>query len=170
MADLTERKVEGEAASNAYPFEAFEESRESAGEPDGKADEEVIAEPPALPNSPPPSASSAEPRASFLHGGETAKARPAVPQKPVTLPAKNTVGASLASLLSESRAYEYRQAQQARALAHSQSETQLCATEDRLRAQIKSAESCGQLAQTDIYKAECVKIGEKDEVRISSAR
>ncbi|XP_046750425.1 uncharacterized protein LOC124413706 isoform X2 [Diprion similis] len=60
-------------------------SRELAGEPDGKADEEVV-EPPALPRSPPP----IEPRnSSFLHSVDVnKKAKPTVPQKPSFLPPK----------------------------------------------------------------------------------
>lgn len=92
---LEERKVEGEAVLKKF------ESRESAGEPDGKADEDLL-EPPALPKNPPPvetkinrcslsvetkcMLSMAEPRSSFLHG--ESKIRPAVPQKPV--PQKNS--------------------------------------------------------------------------------
>ncbi|XP_066582439.1 serine-rich adhesin for platelets isoform X2 [Prorops nasuta] len=82
----------------------FEESRELAGEPDGKADEEDVSEPPALPKSPPPidsrppvqgesnkvSIVTTEPRVSFLHGGSTAESRikPLVPQKPLAFIAK----------------------------------------------------------------------------------
>lgn len=78
----------------------FKESRELAGEPDGKADEEEIIEPPALPKSPPPietrsptqgetdkvSLIATEPRPSFLHGSVNvdAKSKPMVPQKPST--------------------------------------------------------------------------------------
>ncbi|XP_047370567.1 uncharacterized protein LOC124957596 isoform X2 [Vespa velutina] len=78
----------------------FKESRELAGEPDGKADEEEIIEPPALPRSPPPMESrssiqgetdkvsliATEPRPSFLHGSVSmdAKSKPVVPQKPST--------------------------------------------------------------------------------------
>lgn len=67
----------------------FENSRELAGEPDGKADDAEITEPPALPNNPPPVIST-EPRQSFLHGSvnNDPKAKPAVPQKPVILSAK----------------------------------------------------------------------------------
>ncbi|XP_043465400.1 uncharacterized protein LOC122500505 isoform X2 [Leptopilina heterotoma] len=95
---LEERKVEGEAVTKKF---TFKESRESAGEPDGKADED-ISEPPALPKNPPPletklksctfptepkcMLSIAEPRSSFLHG--ESKIKPAVPQKPVALPQK----------------------------------------------------------------------------------
>lgn len=136
--DLTERKVEGEAAHEKY--RPYEQSRESAGEPDGKADEEVLTEPPALPSSPPPAMESSSKRASFLHGMTE---KPKVPQKPVSLPSK--VGSSLASLLSENRAYEFRlnQMQRNAALSHSQSESQLCEVENDTKV---SAESCGQLA------------------------
>lgn len=71
----------------------FENSRELAGEPDGKADEgELTESPPALPACPPPIAV-AEPRSSFLHGGvinaDSSRAtKPVVPQKPVILPTK----------------------------------------------------------------------------------
>ncbi|XP_046487943.1 uncharacterized protein [Neodiprion pinetum] len=60
-------------------------SRELAGEPDGRADEEVV-EPPALPRSPPP----IEPRnSSFLHSVDVnKKSKPTVPQKPSFLPPK----------------------------------------------------------------------------------
>ncbi|KAK9298836.1 hypothetical protein QLX08_007980 [Tetragonisca angustula] len=98
------RKVEGEAAIVEKRF-SFEESRESAGEPDGKADEEQVTEPPALPNTPPPvEAKSAlhgetrntpviatEPRPSFLHGvvhATESKVKPTVPQKPTNFLAK----------------------------------------------------------------------------------
>lgn len=102
---LVGREVEGEATSNLTTLKKFnfEESRELAGEPDGKADEEVT-EPPALPrNNPPlidsrstrnslqgepkPLIATTEPRTSFLHGGEV-KTKPAVPQKPVSFPSK----------------------------------------------------------------------------------
>lgn len=104
-----ERTVEGEAGPEPILLSnrrfSFEESREHAGEPDGKADEDETSEPPALPRSPPPidsrncrsnrhpvafetrsSTLVPEPITSFLHG-ET-KAKPAVPQKPSSLPAK----------------------------------------------------------------------------------
>lgn len=61
------------------------------GEPDGRADEELVSEPPALPKSPPPSAqaeSATEPRISFLHS-ETkpppVAAKPVIPPKPTKL-------------------------------------------------------------------------------------
>ncbi|XP_076677123.1 uncharacterized protein LOC143373614 isoform X3 [Andrena cerasifolii] len=92
------RKVEGEAAPTEKKF-SFEESRELAGEPDGKADEEEVTEPPALPRSPPPMEArpplqgqtskpatiTTEPRPSFLHGAVNLelKVKPAVPQKPI---------------------------------------------------------------------------------------
>lgn len=132
----------------------FEETRESAGEPDGKADEEVVSEPPALPKSPPPLDTSnyakrlsAEPRASFLHGiTEPPKTKPAIPQKPAGLPSPTkAIGSSLASLLSENRAYEFRLSQLQN--SHSQSESQLCADEKRLES----------MEKMDTYKAVCVK-------------
>lgn len=127
LADLAERKVEGEASAPSYPYE---QSRESAGEPDGKADEEVVAEPPALPKSPPPievyGRQQQEPRTSFLHTAE--KPKPTVPLKPTSLPSAK---ASLATLLSENRAYEFRISQRNSLLAHAVSETQLCATEEK---------------------------------------
>ncbi|XP_025267179.1 uncharacterized protein LOC105259582 isoform X2 [Camponotus floridanus] len=71
------------------------DSRELAGEPDGKADEEEATEPPALPTSPPPSVISTEPRTSFLHGNNVnnndSRVKPAVPQKPVTFSAKTSL-------------------------------------------------------------------------------
>lgn len=92
-ASRVRREVEG-ATKESRSF-CFENSRELAGEPDGKADEGVLTEPlspPALPACPPPIAVT-EPRSSFLHGatvngGESRATKPAVPQKPVTLPAK----------------------------------------------------------------------------------
>lgn len=84
------RDVDGECASAREEKKfCFENSRELAGEPDGKADEEEMMEPPALPTSPPPIITT-EPRPSFLHGGVNgdSKAKPAVPQKPVTFSAK----------------------------------------------------------------------------------
>ncbi|XP_043267223.1 uncharacterized protein [Venturia canescens] len=104
--NLEERTVEGEAGPEPIllanrPF-SYEESREKAGEPDGKADEEELSEPPALPRTSPPTDSSScrnmqptgqrsmlvgsEPRTSFLHG--EIKAKPALPYKPISLPAK----------------------------------------------------------------------------------
>ncbi|KAJ8686935.1 hypothetical protein QAD02_022729 [Eretmocerus hayati] len=135
LTDLAERKVEGEATTTK-PAYRFSESRESAGEPDGKADEEVVAEPPALPKSPPPcseqiasclrdkrQSQSKEPRSSFLHSVNSepvsqkttsVQSRPMVPSKPTSLPSMPRSSApSLASLLSESRAYEYRLLNQA---------------------------------------------------------
>ena len=157
--DLTERKVEGEAAIEKYP-KMCEQSRESAGEPDGKADEEVVTEPPALPKSPPPVESSykrlsasAEPRNSFLHGVNTTeipKTKPTVPQKPLTLPSK-AVGSSLASLLSEKRAYEFRLSQKA------QSESQLCSN------QAKRNSGAGiEKTVVEDEKSKCSKILEKE--------
>lgn len=102
------RKVDGEAISGAGKF-SFENSRELAGEPDGKADEEVVMEPPQIPKSPLPTEVTSplqgeankaqiiatEPRPSFLHGAvhSELKVKPMVPQKPVNFLAKsNPVG------------------------------------------------------------------------------
>jgi hypothetical protein len=64
-----------------------EESRELAGEPDGRADPDELTEPPALPCSPPP----VDPRPSFLHALTQAGAlrkptgdKPKIPVKPST--------------------------------------------------------------------------------------
>nr|XP_012227949.1 PREDICTED: uncharacterized protein LOC105675400 isoform X1 [Linepithema humile]XP_012227950.1 PREDICTED: uncharacterized protein LOC105675400 isoform X1 [Linepithema humile] len=84
------RKVEGGCENAMERKFCFENSRELAGEPDGKADEEELTEPPALPTSPPPIITT-EPRTSFLHGNVNnidLKAKPAVPQKPVTFSTK----------------------------------------------------------------------------------
>lgn len=83
------REVEGQCDATEEKKFCFESSRELAGEPDGKADEEEMMEPPALPTSPPPIVTT-EPRSSFLHGGviNDLKAKPAVPQKPLTFSAK----------------------------------------------------------------------------------
>ncbi|XP_063235603.1 uncharacterized protein LOC134538320 isoform X2 [Bacillus rossius redtenbacheri] len=68
--------VEGErTADDSAMFDAGQHSRELAGEPDGSADPEDSAEPPALPRSPPPLA---DPQPSFLHGA----GKPRVPAKP----------------------------------------------------------------------------------------
>lgn len=104
--NLEERTVEGEAEPEPIllanrPF-SYEESRENAGEPDGKADEEEMSEPPALPRTSPPTDSNScrnmqpagqrssipgsAPRTSFLHG--EIKTKPALPQKPMSLPSK----------------------------------------------------------------------------------
>lgn len=85
---LQMREVEGKCENAVEKKFCFENSREFAGEPDGKADEEELTEPPALPTSPPPTT---EPRPSFLHGNVhniELKAKPAVPQKPVTFSMK----------------------------------------------------------------------------------
>ncbi|XP_033209949.1 uncharacterized protein LOC117168421 isoform X2 [Belonocnema kinseyi] len=100
---LVERRIEGDVGKKFN----FVESRESAGEPDGKADEDV-SEPPALPKSPPPTEvktngcirevepkcmlTIAEPRASFLHG--ESKIKPLVPQKPSTFSPKNSTSST----------------------------------------------------------------------------
>ncbi|KZC11117.1 hypothetical protein WN55_02478 [Dufourea novaeangliae] len=99
------RKMDVERAEKKF---SFEESRELAGEPDGKADEEEITEPPALPRSPPPSVEArppvqgetskpivnTEPRPSFLHGAVSpeSKVKPVVPQKPISFSGKMGVG------------------------------------------------------------------------------
>lgn len=87
------REVDGGCEGAERKKFCFDSSRELAGEPDGKADEEEVTEPPALPTSPPPIITT-EPRPSFLHGSVNvdSKVKPAVPQKPVTLPAKVTDG------------------------------------------------------------------------------
>lgn len=78
-------EIDGDTVKERF---CFEHSRELAGEPDGKADEEDATEPPALPTSPPPSVISTEPRTSFLHGNNVnnndSRVKPVVPQKPVT--------------------------------------------------------------------------------------
>nr|XP_050844585.1 uncharacterized protein LOC127061574 isoform X2 [Vespula vulgaris] len=96
---VDDKKIEKTGSSEATVEKFnFKESRELAGEPDGKADEEEIMEPPALPRSPPPmetrpliqgetdkvSLIATEPRPSFLHGSVSmdAKSKPVVPQKP----------------------------------------------------------------------------------------
>ncbi|XP_058800175.1 uncharacterized protein LOC131669361 isoform X2 [Phymastichus coffea] len=160
LTDLTERKVEGEAASEKY--RPYEQSRESAGEPDGKADEEVLTEPPALPSSPPPAMESSAKRTSFLHGMTE---KPKVPQKPVSLPTK-VVGSSLASLLSENRLYEYRlsQMQRSAALSHSQSESQLCAIESGAKVSVDScSESTSDKTEEKDEQVEEEIEGEEDE-------
>lgn len=90
---LQAREVDGECEGAERKKFCFDGSRELAGEPDGKADEEEVTEPPALPTSPPPIITTA-PRPSFLHGSVNidSKAKPAVPQKPVTFPAKASDG------------------------------------------------------------------------------
>lgn len=87
------REVEGACEGAERKKFCFDSSRELAGEPDGKADEEEVTEPPALPTSPPPIITT-EPRPSFLHGSVNidSKAKPAVPQKPVTFSAKANDG------------------------------------------------------------------------------
>ncbi|XP_018338565.1 PREDICTED: uncharacterized protein LOC108746350 isoform X2 [Trachymyrmex septentrionalis] len=83
------REVEGECEGAERKKFCFDSSRELAGEPDGKADEGEVTEPPALPTSPPPIITT-EPRPSFLHGSVNTdlKTKPAVPQKPATFSAK----------------------------------------------------------------------------------
>lgn len=55
------------------------ETREQAGEPDGRADPDIVNEPPALPLTPPPPL--LNPRISFLHGSPK-QDKPKVPSKP----------------------------------------------------------------------------------------
>lgn len=84
------REIDGDIVKERFCLD----SRELAGEPDGKADEEETTEPPALPTSPPPSVISTEPRTSFLHGNNVnndSRVKPAVPQKPVTFSAKTSL-------------------------------------------------------------------------------
>ncbi|XP_018308135.1 uncharacterized protein [Mycetomoellerius zeteki] len=83
------REVEGECEGAERKKFCFDSSRELAGEPDGKADEEEVTEPPALPMNPPPIIIT-EPRPSFLHGSVNPdlKIKPAVPQKPATFSVK----------------------------------------------------------------------------------
>lgn len=70
------------------------ESREQAGEPDGRADPDVPCEPPALPRSPPPMITP-PPRSSFLHGagsngkGVIADTKPKV--SPINIIIKNII-------------------------------------------------------------------------------
>ncbi|XP_011865680.1 PREDICTED: uncharacterized protein LOC105560837 [Vollenhovia emeryi] len=91
------REVDGECEGAERKKFCFDSSRELAGEPDGKADEEEVTEPPALPTSPPPIITT-EPRPSFLHGSVNtdSKTKPAVPQKPATFPAKVNDGPHVA--------------------------------------------------------------------------
>ncbi|PSN47608.1 hypothetical protein C0J52_04559 [Blattella germanica] len=77
----SEPLIEGES-KEAHPKEcedmfSMEESRELAGEPDGRADPDEPGEPPALPRSPPPII---DPRPSFLH----TLVKPKIPAKPIT--------------------------------------------------------------------------------------
>ncbi|XP_011500966.1 PREDICTED: uncharacterized protein LOC105364673 [Ceratosolen solmsi marchali] len=163
MSDLMERRVEGEAAHEKYTFEV---SRESAGEPDGKADEELVAEPSKERQR------LAEPRASFLHGTSSEpRPKPSVPLKPI--------GSSLASILSESRAYEFRVGQKTNGgLAHARSDSHLCDSERLANAkpgqlqlagrQVERAaavESSGQLNDSDATpKSSCPRSStERDE-------
>lgn len=64
--------------------EIYPQSREQAGEPDGRAEPDVPNEPPALPLTPPPPL---EMQSSFLHGAPPQTyEKPKVPIKPVTIP------------------------------------------------------------------------------------
>lgn len=62
-----------------YNGVVFPQSRELAGEPDGRADPDESPEPPALPLTPPPHL---EVQASFLHGTPPQQEKPKVPSKP----------------------------------------------------------------------------------------
>ncbi|XP_053604311.1 uncharacterized protein LOC128671665 isoform X2 [Plodia interpunctella] len=102
------RKVDGQASTGYSTFQgpildmppilpkqpesvfSAEASRESAGEPDGRADPDEVNEAPALPKSPIPIM---DPRPSFLHGMITdimPVPKPAVPEKP-KLPVKPVI-------------------------------------------------------------------------------
>lgn len=60
----------------------YPQSREQAGEPDGRADPDTLTEPPALPLTPPPPL---EMQSSFLHGSSPQSyEKPKVPSKPMT--------------------------------------------------------------------------------------
>uniref|UniRef100_A0A1B6C665 Uncharacterized protein n=1 Tax=Clastoptera arizonana TaxID=38151 RepID=A0A1B6C665_9HEMI len=71
-------------SSSESEFKALDipESREMAGEPDGRADPDEIDDdiPPDLPSSPPPQTTEHTPRSSFLHN--FTKERPKIPTKP----------------------------------------------------------------------------------------
>jgi hypothetical protein len=60
----------------------FSQSREQAGEPDGRADPDTITEPPALPLTPPPPL---ETQNSFLHNNSPIYEKPKIPSKPATV-------------------------------------------------------------------------------------
>lgn len=92
--DLTDCKlgsqtvaIEGILKDKEVEMFCVEESRELAGEPDGRADPDELTEPPALPCSPPP----VDPRPSFLHALSQTSAlrkppgdKPKIPVKPST--------------------------------------------------------------------------------------
>jgi hypothetical protein len=87
---LTDESVTADALLKEKDVEMFcvEESRELAGEPDGRADPDELTEPPALPRSPPPIV---DPRPSFLHALTQVNAlrkapgdKPKIPVKPST--------------------------------------------------------------------------------------
>lgn len=65
-----------------YTNMIFPQSRELAGEPDGRADPEVINELPALPLTPPPVM---EVQSSFLHANHSLYEKPKIPNKPATV-------------------------------------------------------------------------------------
>lgn len=68
-------------------FNNIPQTREQAGEPDGKADSDDTQEPPALPLTPPPPLESQlESPTSFLHGNLSMYDKPRVPSKPVPPP------------------------------------------------------------------------------------
>lgn len=86
---LARQNVTGDVILKDKEVEMFcvEESRELAGEPDGRADPDELTEPPALPRSPPP----VDPRPSFLHALTQVNAsrkpsgdKPKIPVKPST--------------------------------------------------------------------------------------
>jgi hypothetical protein len=81
--------IEGILKDKEVEMFCVEESRELAGEPDGRADPDELTEPPALPCSPPP----VDPRPSFLHAISQTSAsalrkppgdKPKIPVKPST--------------------------------------------------------------------------------------
>jgi hypothetical protein len=79
--------IEGILKDKEVEMFCVEESRELAGEPDGRADPDELTEPPALPCSPPP----VDPRPSFLHALSQTNAlrkppgdKPKIPVKPST--------------------------------------------------------------------------------------
>lgn len=92
--DLADRKlasqsvaIDGVLKDKEVEMFCVEESRELAGEPDGRADPDELTEPPALPCSPPP----VDPRPSFLHALSQTSAlrkppgdKPKIPVKPST--------------------------------------------------------------------------------------
>lgn len=77
-----ENKEVVEISEDCDLFILPQESREQAGEPDGRADPDIINEPPALPLTPPPPL--VNPRISFLHSSpkNSVRSKPKVPSKP----------------------------------------------------------------------------------------